>query len=80
MLYKAGIKGKKVFFVPEHYTTKTCSNCGAINDHVGCKEVFECSKCNLVTGRDMNAAKNIKMKGFFYLSPSSVAVTEPINR
>ena len=80
LLYKAGIKGKKVFFVPEHYTTKTCSNCGAINDHVGCKEVFECSKCNLVTGRDMNAAKNIKMKGFFYHTSSSVAVTEPIIR
>ena len=65
LLYKAFVKGKKVFFVHEHYTTKTCSCCGVINEHVGCKEVFECSNCKLVTGRDMNASKNIKMKGFF---------------
>jgi transposase len=38
---------------------------GAINNNVGSKEVFECSQCNLKTGRDMNASKNIKMKGFF---------------
>jgi len=63
--YKACVQGKKVFFVPEHYTTKTCSCCGVINDNVGSKHVFECANCNLITGRDMNACKNIKMKGFF---------------
>ncbi len=56
----------KAFYVPEHYTTKTCSCCGAINNNEGSKEVFECSQCNLKTGWDMNASKNIKMKGFFF--------------
>ena len=63
MIYKASISGKKVILVPEHYTTKTCSCCGVINESVGSKEVFSCSKCNLKTGRDMNASKNMKMKG-----------------
>jgi transposase len=54
-----------VFLVPEHYTTKTCSCCGTINNKVGSKEIFECGECNLITGRDMNASKNMKMKGFF---------------
>jgi putative transposase len=62
-LYKAGVLGKHVHLTPEPYTTKTCSRCGVINDHVGSKEVFECPCCNLVTGRDINAAKNTKMKG-----------------
>ena len=61
-IYKALMKGKIVFLVPEPYTTKTCSCCGKINE-VGSKKVFECSQCNQVTGRDLNAAKNIKIKG-----------------
>ena len=65
LLYKAYVAGKKVFMVPEQYTTKTCSCCGAINDKVGSKEVFACSSCKTVTGRDMNASKNMMLKGFF---------------
>ena len=63
LLYKAYCYGKKVFFVKEHHTTKTCSCCGEINNNVGSKEIFECHKCKNVTGRDFNASKNIKMKG-----------------
>lgn len=63
LLYKAGLLGKLVDLTPEPYTTKTCSRCGAINNNVGSKEVFACPCCNLVTGRDFNAAKNMKMKG-----------------
>ena len=67
LLYKAGLRGKQVFCVPENYTTKTCSCCGLINDNVGSKEVFECSGCGLIAGRDVNAAKNMKMKGMVLL-------------
>lgn len=63
LLYKAGLLGKLVDLTPEPYTTKTCSRCGVINNNVGSKEVFTCRCCNLVTGRDFNAAKNMKMKG-----------------
>jgi putative transposase len=64
LIYKAGVLGKTVVLVKEHYTTKTCSSCGVINNNVGSKEVFCCEDCHLVTGRDMNACKNIKLKGF----------------
>jgi len=63
LIYKAFITGKKVLYVSEHYTTKTCSCCGIMNENVGRNEVFKCSTCKLVTGRDINASKNIKMKG-----------------
>ena len=65
LLYKAYIYGKKVIVVPEHYTTKTCSCCGTINNTVGSKEVFTCGNCDTITGRDMNASKNMILKGMF---------------
>jgi IS605 OrfB family transposase len=65
LLYKAYIQGKKVIMVPEHYTTKTCSCCGQIHDSIGSNKTFSCSGCGMVTDRDVNASKNIKMKGFF---------------
>lgn len=65
LYYKASTCRRKVYFVPEHHTTKTCSSCGEINDHVGSSKVFECHYCRLQTDRDINAAKNIKLKGMF---------------
>jgi IS605 OrfB family transposase len=49
-IYKASLLKKRVFFVLEHHTTKTCSGCGKLNQNAG---------------RDVNASKNIKMKGCF---------------
>ena len=63
LLYKASLQGKNVILVPEHYTTKTCSKCGNVNNDIGSKEVFTCPCCHQTTGRDMNASINIKMKG-----------------
>ena len=62
LLYKATEKGKKVFEVKEHYTTQTCSFCGT-NNKPGCSEIYNCNECKRVIGRDVNAAKNILMKG-----------------
>ena len=57
--------GKQEYFVKEHYTTQSCSSCGTLNKKIGKKEIFVCTntECNLVCGRDCNAAKNIAMKG-----------------
>jgi IS605 OrfB family transposase len=60
--YKAGLCGKKVILVPEHNTTKTCSRCGCLND-VGNSEVYNCKECKIITGRDMNASRNMILKG-----------------
>ena len=63
LLYKASLAGKYVKLVNEFNTTKCCSNCGKLNQTVGSLEIFTCKKCNLVCGRDSNAAKNIFLKG-----------------
>jgi IS605 OrfB family transposase len=59
---KAKSCGKKVFPVHEANTSKTCSSCGKIYC-VGKDKVYDCSNCKKKVDRDMNAAKNILMKG-----------------
>ena len=65
LLEKAEEKNKVVYMVNEAYTTKTCSMCGNINNLVGSSEIYKCKNknCNIHIGRDINAAKNILMKG-----------------
>jgi IS605 OrfB family transposase len=65
LLYKASINHKKVVLVNESYTTQGCSKCGNLWTTIGNSEVYKCikTKCNYTCGRDMNASKNILMKG-----------------
>jgi transposase len=60
--HKATERNKKVYYVNEAYTTQTCSCCGTLNNPEASKEYF-CIKCGTTVGRDVNAAKNILMKG-----------------
>jgi len=62
LLYKAQQKNKIVKLVNEAYTTQTCSFCGANNKPQQLK-IYTCSSCNRSCGRDVNASKNILMKG-----------------
>ena len=62
LLYKAQQKNKIVKLVNEAYTTQTCSFCGA-NNKPKQLEMYTCSSCNISCGRDINASKNILMKG-----------------
>ncbi|KAE8268219.1 hypothetical protein A4X09_0g4124 [Tilletia walkeri] len=56
----------KISFVEikEHYTSRTCSQCGADNPRLGGKSVFRCPSpaCGLEADRDVNAAKKIFLK------------------
>jgi putative transposase len=66
LLYKSSLyKSKTVIMVNECYTSKTCSSCGTINENIGSSKTFNCGnkKCNLKADRDVNACKNIKLKG-----------------
>ena len=63
LMAKALKHQKCVILTNEAYTTKQCSNCGKINNNVGAKEIFHCPCCHITTGRDINASKNIMMKG-----------------
>ena len=55
---KAEIMGSKVEIITEYMTTQICSRCFEINDPKKSK-IYRCSCCGLVTGRDINSAKNI---------------------
>jgi putative transposase len=63
--YKCKKNGKLVYYVNESYTTQTCSSCGTLNKTVGINEIYTCidKKCGMICGRDINAAKNISMRG-----------------
>jgi putative transposase len=46
----------------EEYTSKTCSQCGWIDLHLGRKREYHCSKCDSVFDRDVNGSFNILLK------------------
>ena len=52
----------KVKMVTEEYTSKTCGQCGTLNQSLGAKKVFSCGKCDYEANRDLNAARNILIK------------------
>ena len=63
--HKADIQGKRVIVMTEEYTSKTCSQCGHYN--IPTDRQYYCFNCKLSIHRDVNAAKNIMMKGYIEL-------------
>jgi putative transposase len=63
--YKAEEAGRVVIKVPRFEpTSKTCSQCGAINQELKLNErQWVCKSCGVSHDRDYNAAKNIKRVG-----------------
>ena len=57
------------------YTSQTCSLCGFISKDSRQGERFCCVKCGMEMDADINAAKNILMRGVY--SPPSVSM--PLN-
>jgi len=55
-------KNRNVYIVDEHYTTKTCGNCGKINPNVGSCKTFRCNHCHYTVDRDLGAARNICLR------------------
>jgi IS605 OrfB family transposase len=47
--------------VSEHYTSKSCGQCGRIHWKLGSNEVFKCPYCSFSIGRDFNGARNIML-------------------
>jgi len=60
--YKCERKKINFQYVSEAYTSKFCSGCGAYND-VGRSKYYKCEECGRELDRDVNAAKNIAMRG-----------------
>ena len=59
--YACKVNNKKLCIVNEAYTSKTCCNCGVLNDVQG-SEVYKCKDCGLIVDRDVNGALNIMIK------------------
>lgn len=71
--YKAAWKGKKIIKIDHFYpSSKTCHNCGYINQNLSLKDrTWECPQCGTVLDRDVNAAKNILTRGLTILSSAT---------
>lgn len=59
LTYKAASAGRLVAFVDPAYTSKTCSRCGAIFEHLTLSDRWVNCDCGLSLDRDHNAAINI---------------------
>jgi transposase len=53
-----------VLEINEAYTSKTCSECGNQHQSLKNKDIYECTKCQLKIGRDINASKNVMLRYF----------------
>jgi putative transposase len=59
--YKGELNNKKVEFVNERYTSKTCSCCGHVKFNLSLSDrTYNCNNCELSIDRDENSAINIK--------------------
>lgn len=56
------IPKSQLYIVNEAYTSKTCSQCGTMNNDLGNQKIFSCIECNVVMDRDINGARNILIK------------------
>jgi putative transposase len=54
-------KKSTLYIVNEHYTTKTCGNCGQLVN-VGSAKTFCCKSCSYTLDRDIHGARNIMLK------------------
>ncbi len=69
--FRERLKGKaermniKVHVRDEYYTTKTCGKCGNLNYDMTTEKEYNCAKCGLKIGRDINAARNILLKNLY---------------
>ena len=59
LTHKAAYAGRQVAFVNPAYTSKTCSGCGAIFEHLTLSDRWVECDCGLSLDRDHNAAKNV---------------------
>lgn len=61
---KALERGCHLLISEEHYTSKTCTYCGKINNKLGGSKIFTCKEesCLQIIDRDVNGARNILLR------------------
>jgi len=60
--YMCNKKGVNYKEVDERYTSKCCGRCGNKKDDLGGNKKYECKKCGIKIGRDINAARIMIIK------------------
>jgi putative transposase len=77
--YKAKWEGIRVVYVPSQKTSSTCAACGSHVTECTERGVW-CPKCRTLVDRDVNAAKNVLVRGMRFVPiapPSEAMVEEP---
>lgn len=62
LIYKSHINKCIIKIVDESYTSKTCTNCGWINNNLGSQDIFKCKDCKIEIDRDTTGSRNILLK------------------
>jgi putative transposase len=75
LTHKAESAGREVILVEPAYTSKTCSGCGALFEHLSLSDRWVWCGCGVSLDRDHNAAINILNRG---LGQSPWAPSSPI--
>jgi putative transposase len=57
--YKSAAYGIRAGYIPEDYSTRTCSYCGLVKNSAPRGRVYVCPGCGAVIHRDANGASNI---------------------
>ena len=66
MVYSAARgKHRRIVWVEEGFTTKTCGLCGFVHSP-GSAEVFQCPSCGQRSDRDVQAARNIFLRAVYH--------------
>lgn len=61
LIQKTSETRNRIIICNEAFTSKTCTNCGSINN-VGKKKDYSCNSCKLNIDRDINGARNIMLR------------------
>jgi len=80
LAYKTQILGRHFIQVPAHYTSQKCSGCGELVPKSLSVRTHICPHCNLIIGRDENAAKNILKIALEQGIGEDVAIASSLNR
>jgi putative transposase len=78
--YKLDWSGGSLLEVPAHYSSQTCSACGAVNAASRKAERFCCTGCGYIDHADLNAAKVIKSRANLSAMPVDGTLLEGTGR
>lgn len=76
--YKVLANGKRLVYVPAHYTSQRCSECGYTHrKNRESQSIFHCQSCHYRDNADVNAAKNILALYEYILEGTDLSAYDP---